>query len=445
MSRRLEVSDDELSPPDTKIEFDGEVYPARAGESLAVALWANGQRILSRSSKYHRARGAYCGLGECSNCLCRVDGAPSQRLCQQYVAEAGPRTALAGGEQPTNQPSVQIESQNTDFGRDFDMLRAIDWVFADGLDHHHLLTGISSLNRMAVKTARRLSGLGELPQVVNEAGQVLELRAELVIIGGGTAGLAAADIAATHGMDVLVLEGDTARCQMAAVHSGGRFRVRHSRVVGRYDSQLLIGERQDGMAVIRYEALLLTLGSMELPPACAGNDLPGVVSMFFAETLLGASVVPGEKTAVVIATEAGLGTVARAGRIAGRLEEIGQVSSAPSALESSFQIHGSKRVTAVQRGLGESKTKCDAVVFCDDPVPAYRLAQQVGVGVDFSPRRRAFVPRCDIGAVSRGATDVAGVFMAGSAAAFGDGSVSAETGVDVAKTIITRHHFHGHS
>src|SRR5258708_7144639 len=84
-----------------------------------------------------------------------------------------------------------------------DLFRASDFLFPQGLDHHHLLTGSRVLGRVALEVARRLAGLGELPDTARRVVRGTLRRAPLVVIGAGPAGLAAARAA---GPGVLLLE-----------------------------------------------------------------------------------------------------------------------------------------------------------------------------------------------------------------------------------------------
>ena len=54
--------------------FDGRPFEAVAGETVAAALWAGGQRSVRRSSAVAEARAPFCLLGICFECLVRVDG-----------------------------------------------------------------------------------------------------------------------------------------------------------------------------------------------------------------------------------------------------------------------------------------------------------------------------------------------------------------------------------
>ena len=67
-----------------EIEFEGKKIAARAGESLAAALTANGILAL-RTTRCNAERGIFCGMGICQDCLVEVDGQPSQRACMTLV------------------------------------------------------------------------------------------------------------------------------------------------------------------------------------------------------------------------------------------------------------------------------------------------------------------------------------------------------------------------
>ncbi len=63
------------------IRFEGREVPTGDGDTVAAALYRAGVRTFSRSVKYHRRRGLYCGTGDCPNCLMTVDGQPAVRTC----------------------------------------------------------------------------------------------------------------------------------------------------------------------------------------------------------------------------------------------------------------------------------------------------------------------------------------------------------------------------
>lgn len=48
--------------------FNHKVFQAREGETVAIALWANGVKTLRNSEKNNEPRGMYCGIGQCYEC-----------------------------------------------------------------------------------------------------------------------------------------------------------------------------------------------------------------------------------------------------------------------------------------------------------------------------------------------------------------------------------------
>jgi sarcosine oxidase subunit alpha len=78
------------------IDFEGRSLAVRDGDTIASVLQREGVTILSRSFKYHRPRGLYCGTGDCPNCMVTVDGEPAVRSCVTPAAD-GQKVARANG------------------------------------------------------------------------------------------------------------------------------------------------------------------------------------------------------------------------------------------------------------------------------------------------------------------------------------------------------------
>jgi hypothetical protein len=68
------------------ISVDGEPLAAHLGESVAAALIARGE-VPIRRSRGGSARGVYCGMGVCFECLMMVDGVPNTRACMTWVRD----------------------------------------------------------------------------------------------------------------------------------------------------------------------------------------------------------------------------------------------------------------------------------------------------------------------------------------------------------------------
>jgi predicted molibdopterin-dependent oxidoreductase YjgC len=73
--------------PTVRITFDGQVIEAQEGEPIATALLATGTTIFRYTNKLHTARGIFCAIGRCTDCMMVVDGVANVRTCITPVRE----------------------------------------------------------------------------------------------------------------------------------------------------------------------------------------------------------------------------------------------------------------------------------------------------------------------------------------------------------------------
>jgi aerobic-type carbon monoxide dehydrogenase small subunit (CoxS/CutS family) len=75
-------------PPAPLVEFtfDGAAVSGREGEPIAAALIAAGYRVLRTMPRFGDARGGYCLVGRCTDCLVVVDGLPNVPACRTPVS-----------------------------------------------------------------------------------------------------------------------------------------------------------------------------------------------------------------------------------------------------------------------------------------------------------------------------------------------------------------------
>lgn len=76
--------------------FDGRSLTGRAGEPILAALLAAGVRVCRTMPHSGEARGGYCLVGRCTDCLMQVDGEPNVRTCLAPL-RAGSRVATQHG------------------------------------------------------------------------------------------------------------------------------------------------------------------------------------------------------------------------------------------------------------------------------------------------------------------------------------------------------------
>ena len=70
-----------------RVTIDGVAVEARSGEPLAAVLLRTPPFIARTTVVSGAARGPYCLMGACFDCIAIVDGTPSRRTCMIEVAD----------------------------------------------------------------------------------------------------------------------------------------------------------------------------------------------------------------------------------------------------------------------------------------------------------------------------------------------------------------------
>ncbi|MGV1831878.1 (2Fe-2S)-binding protein [Agrobacterium vitis] len=76
-----------LSAPELTFSFDGQVLRARHGDTVASALLVASEQVTRKTSVSGSARGPYCLMGVCFDCLVEIDGVPNRQACMIPVEE----------------------------------------------------------------------------------------------------------------------------------------------------------------------------------------------------------------------------------------------------------------------------------------------------------------------------------------------------------------------
>ena len=70
-----------------RLRVNGRSVAAIPGETVLAALTAAGFKVLKKSNVRGEARGPFCGMGVCYECLVTINGVPKQRSCMVEVAD----------------------------------------------------------------------------------------------------------------------------------------------------------------------------------------------------------------------------------------------------------------------------------------------------------------------------------------------------------------------
>jgi sarcosine oxidase, subunit alpha len=292
-----------------RFSFDGKEYSAFEGDTIGSALFAAGQRTFSRSFKYHRRRGLMCCAGQCPNCLVQVDDAPGVRACTEPVRDG-----------------MQVVHMNASPSLELDAMRATDIVggpFTPPGFYYKTFIRPRSWWPLYEKLLRRAAGLGKLRKSQREREWRTEYRrrhADVLVVGGGVAGLTAAIAAAELGADVvladegpepggrLLAEGGEERARELAAQAvaAGVELLTNAPALGAFDGLVPVWQG-DTLHQVRSRCHVYATGAIEQPLVFPGNDLPGVMLPGGARRLIGLyAVQPGSRAVVATVDDRGL-------------------------------------------------------------------------------------------------------------------------------------------
>ena len=437
---------DRTSP--ISFSFDGTPLQGFQGDSLASALLAAGPRVLGRSFKYHRPRGLWGMGGEEPNAIFDVQdqglGWPNQRATTLPL-----RAGMA------------LRSVNTRPSAQGDWLGVMDWA------QRFLPAGFYYKTFMALgwmrwePMIRRMAGLGRLDPAHMPAATTPALNAlcDLLVIGAGPAGLAAAKAAADQGRVVWLLDEATAlggslrwrggeingapwaefanATETAVLQAGGRV-LTDTTLWGAFDHGSYAAwqrrpDAPDRHWRLRAQQVILAAGAIERPMWFANNDLPGILSAEAAlHYLVLYGAVAGRRILLATGNDASYpvaAALAQAGAQVILADTRQQTPPAPQGVRhmrgaTLSRAHGNRAVGAAT--VDGHYIDADTILVSGGYTPSVHLHCQAGGKLDWAAACDALVPRpgtapmATVGAAN-GAFGLALALAQGHAAAQGTG------------------------
>jgi NADPH-dependent 2,4-dienoyl-CoA reductase/sulfur reductase-like enzyme/Fe-S-cluster-containing hydrogenase component 2/bacterioferritin-associated ferredoxin len=295
--------------PEVVFYFDGRKLLARQGEVITSALFANGIDVFGHHPKDESPQGIFCANGQCAQCLVIADGVPVKG-CMTQVVEGMKITACDRVPElpPDDRPSSGFEPIRT-------------------------------------------------------------VETDVLIIGGGPAGITAALELAPHGVNVLIIDdkhrlggklvlqthsffGTVADCYAGTrgidiatkladeVEKHGNIRVMLNTIAVACYSDKKIGAVSGGeYLLIKPDKLLIAAGAREKALAFPGCDLPGVYGAGAFQTLVNRDLVrPSENLFIVGGGNVGL--IAAYHAIQAGIGVVGLVEAMPEV--GGYKVHQDK-------------------------------------------------------------------------------------------------------
>ena len=420
--------------------FDGRTYGGFSGDTLASALLANGVHLVGRSFKYHRPRGIYTAGHEEPNALV------SLRKGDRHEPNVAATTVeLFDG--------LEARSQNRWPSLDFDVMRVVDrfsTIFAAGFYYKTFMGPTGRAWMFYEHFIRKAAGFGDPPQAQDpdryEKGHAF---CDVLVVGGGVSGLAAALAAGRRGARVVLVEDDAGfGGSLLSRASGGATDawldaivaelealpnvrlMNRTTVFGAFDNRVFgllervgdhlpvpaPGQPRQRYWIVRTRQVLLATGMLERPIVFGNNDLPGVMLASAARCYVKRhAVVPGRRVVVftnndtaydaaldLVAAGAAVGVVDARNTISEDLERATTRARIPLHLGCAVaRANGSKHVRSVdvsafdpvraEIGAAKPRLPCDLLLVSGGWSPTLQLLGQRGVRPVYDAKRAMLV------------------------------------------------------
>jgi sarcosine oxidase subunit alpha len=427
--------------------FDGKSITGYAGDTLASAVMASGRRVFGRSFKYHRPRGVV-GIGaEEMNALVGVgEGVrhePNLRATQVEIFDG--LTAVSQNRWPSLE--FDIGSINNSLSR----------FFPGGFYYKTFMWPQKFWKSVYEPFIRRAAGLGTAPTGRDpDTYEHIHVHCDVLVVGGGVAGLAAAEAAAASGARVVLCdenarlggwadiaggtidglpqaEWTAAKAQQLAEaenvhvltrttcvgHFHHNFLMLFERVADHDPDLIRRGAPRHRLWKVRAKQVILATGAIERPIAFANNDRPCVMLAGATRAMVTRyGVAPGSSGVVFTNNDDAYRTaltLKQAGVHARVVDSRSQIDSAlpQAAREAGIEIitgsaiagvdtsRGGMDLTSVKvapyrkgsgRVVNENKIDCDFIAFSGGFNPALHLWCHNGGKIRFDDALQSFRP-----------------------------------------------------
>jgi sarcosine oxidase subunit alpha len=454
-----------------RFTFDGKTYTGCQGDTLASALIANGVHLVGRSFKYHRPRGILGAGADEPNALVGVG------------TDQGHYTPNLRATQVELYDGLVAESQNRSPSLAFDVGAINDWFsafFPAGFYYKTFMWPQWAWKRFYEPNIRAMAGLGKAPGAA-DADRYTQRYAhcDVLVVGAGPAGLAAALAAAEGGAKVMLVDeqaelggslladtgatidgqglADWLVSTLAALAAHKNVTLLTRTIAFGYFAHNFVGlaERltdhlpasdpatpRERMWHVRAKEVVLATGALERPLVFPENDRPGIMLADAARTyLVRYGVKPGRRAVIATAHDEAYRAaldLAKAGVAVAAVVDLRAAADGPlptaaraagitvmtntvvTGTKGTLRVSGAKLGTRASDGTvkGAGSLACDLLLMSGGFTPSVHLFSQSRGKLSFDETLQAYIPGTSVER-ERSAGACRGVF--GLAEALADG------------------------
>lgn len=428
MTKRLPPPYGKLINRTKKIQFsfENETFNGLAGDTIASALLVNDQWLLSRSFKYHRPRGVLTMAGQDANTLIQLPSKPN---------------VLADKELITQDLQATGQNYSGSLKKDRASILGLFYRFLPVGFYYKAFFKPRGIWEKWASILRKRAGLGVIDQKVTPGYYDKQYKFfDVVIVGGGPAGMQAAIDSAVNDCEVLLvdenpilggslnysrfdsagLRGQMIRRELLrAIEAKSNITVMTDAVCnGWFADNWLPVVSGNRLFKIRASQTILCTGALEQPALFHNNDLPGVVMGSAAQRMIHLyGICPGSATVILTGNNDGYGVAldlhdagVAVRAIVDLRHEPDYDSIAQKAIDLGLNVKTGYAVYAAHQGRSKKVASVDIrkisgqgicegageVINCDllcmsvGYTPAYQLACQAGAQLSYDDTSAIF-------------------------------------------------------
>ncbi len=395
---RLVPQPDEVIDRSLPVAFtwNGRRVTGFEGDTIVSALLASGHDLVSRSFKYHRPRGPLTASFLDPSTMVQVDDEPNVRAGHRRI-----------------RPGIAVSAQNVWPSLEVDA-RAVNGLIGRFLApgfYYKTFMKPASLWPLYSNVLRRFASGGAVTEEISDDRYDARFaHPDVLIAGGGPAGMAAALGAADVGASVMLVEeepqlgghlrytsgyGDVRSdlADRAEAHPGIEI-LTDSVITGRYEHNWVAVVQRSHPGTVerliktRAKSLVVAAGKVERPYVFEGNDLPGVMLSTGVQRLINLyAVQPGTRAVVLTANETGDAAAEDLRRAGVELAAIVDAREGHDIVRAA----GTKRVQQIQLSDGRT-VDADLLVTAAGWTTPTSLLNMAGVKPVYRPDAARFIP-----------------------------------------------------